>query len=121
MTNEVSDKYSKWNALENEKSSMQGETCVGIKSASAVVGVFHVDTQLVTVARHRAAFEEHFSGPVEVLFRSENEISAARRGRLPFTLRRMPARDLMIHLLKCFRRRTRVGIPCLTRQHKGVN
>lgn len=34
------------------------------------------------VALPRATLEEHFSAPVQVLFRSENEISA---GALPFT------------------------------------
>lgn len=100
MTNEVSDKYSKWNALGNEKSSMPRELVSGLSQHPWWFRVFHVDTQLVTVTRHRAAFEEHFSGPVEVLFRSENEISAARRGRLPFTLRRMPARELNDTLVK---------------------
>lgn len=60
----------------NEKK-CEGKLVQGIKSSPKVVRVFFLaGTQLVTVALPRTTLEEHFSTPVQVLFRSENEISA---------------------------------------------
>lgn len=67
----VSKVYSRWMKKCEEK------LVQGIKSSPKVVRVFFLaGTQLVTVALPRTTLEEHFSTPVQVLFRSENEISA---------------------------------------------
>lgn len=62
----------------------EGKLVQGIKSWPKVVRsllLWRYATGYL-VALPRAPLEEHFSAPVQVLFRSENEISA---GALPFT------------------------------------